>query len=120
KNTLTQATPEQAYFIAIVIFYFSALIQQFPLGNIAVNKEIAITGYEIALTIFTFDAFPQQWASTQNNLANAYSNRIRGDKADNLERAITAYQEALKVYTFDAFPQDWALTKHNLATAYSY
>ena len=57
---------------------------------------------------------------TQNNLAIAYRNRIRGEKADNLERAITAYQEALKVYTFDAFPQDWALTQHNLATAYSY
>ncbi|WP_253852072.1 CHAT domain-containing protein [Microcystis aeruginosa] len=120
KNTLTQATPEQAYFIAIVIFYFSALIQQFPLGDIATHKEIAITGYEIALNIFNFDAFPQNWAMTQNNLAIAYSDRIRGEKAENLERAIAAYNEALKVYTFDAFPQEWAATQNNLANAYLY
>ncbi|AVQ72910.1 hypothetical protein B5D77_17730 [Microcystis sp. MC19] len=118
RERLTQATPEQAYFIAIVIFYFSALIQQFPLGDIAVNQEIAITGYEIALTIFTFDAFPQNWAETQNNLAIAYRDRIRGEKAENLERAIAACQEALKVRTFDAFPQDWAATQNNLAIAY--
>ena len=118
KNTLTQATPEQAYFIAIVIFYFSALIQQFPLGDIATHKEIAITGYEIALTIATFDAFPQEWAMTQNNLAAVYSDRIRGDKAENLEHAITCCQGALKVRTFDASPQGWANTQNNLAYAY--
>ncbi|MDB9432275.1 DUF3110 domain-containing protein, partial [Microcystis aeruginosa] len=125
RETLTQATPEQAYSIAAVIFYFSDLIQQFPLGDITTHKEIAITGYEIVLTIFTFDAFPQEWALTQNNLAIAYLNRIRGEKAKNLERAITACQEALKVLTFDGFPQNWALnpqnwalTQYNLAVAY--
>jgi tetratricopeptide (TPR) repeat protein len=56
---------------------------------------------------------------TQNNLAAAYSERIRGDKAENLEQAISAYKEALKVYTFADFPQDWAMTRNNLATAYS-
>jgi tetratricopeptide (TPR) repeat protein len=119
REKLTQVTPEQAYSIAIVIFYFSNLIQEFPLGDIAANKEIAITGYEIALNIFTFEVFPQEWAGTQNNLANAYSDRIRGEKAENLDRAIAFYNEALKVYTFDAFPQDWATTQNNLAIAYS-
>ncbi|MFN5989193.1 MAG: hypothetical protein ACK47Q_07115, partial [Dolichospermum sp.] len=41
---------------------------------------------------------------TQNNLGNAYSNRIRGDKADNLENAIAAYNAALEVYTRTDFP----------------
>ena len=68
--------------------------------------------------MFTFDVFPQYWAMTQNNLANAYSNRIRGEKAENLEMAITAYHEALKVRTFDAFPQGWADTQNNLAATY--
>ena len=119
RETLTSVNSEQAYSIAADIGNFSNLIQQFPLSNIAANKEIAITGHEIALNIFTFDAFPQQWAMTQNNLANAYSNRIRGDKAENLEMAIAAYTEALKVRTFDAFPQQWAATQNNLANAYS-
>ncbi|GCA83399.1 hypothetical protein MiTa_03392 [Microcystis aeruginosa NIES-4264] len=119
REILTQVTPEQAYFIAFIIGNFSNLIAQFPLGNIATHKEIAITGYEIALTMFTFDAFPQEWAATQNNLAAVYYSRIRGEKADNLEKAIAACHEALKVRTFDAFPQEWARTQNNLAAAYS-
>ncbi|MFM5960943.1 MAG: tetratricopeptide repeat protein, partial [Dolichospermum sp.] len=118
KNTLSSINTEQSYSVARVIVYFSNFIQQFPLGNIAINLEIAIAGYEIALNIFTFDAFPQNWAMTQHNLAAAYYSRIRGDKAENLEKTITYYQEALKVRTFDDFPQDWADTQNNLAAAY--
>jgi tetratricopeptide (TPR) repeat protein len=119
REKLTQVTPEQAYSIAFVIGNFSNLIKEFTLGDIATHKEIAITGYEIALTIFTFEAFPQEWAGTNNNLAATYINRIRGEKAENLEKAITACQEALKVFTFDVFPQYWAMTQNNLANAYS-
>ena len=119
RETLTKVNSKQAYSIAVHIFYFSESIQQFTLGNIAANKEIAITGYEIALTIFTFGAFPQEWAATENNLAIAYIDRIRGEKAENLENAIAACQEALTVFTFDAFPQQWAMTQNNLANAYS-
>ncbi|EPF19964.1 MAG: CHAT domain-containing protein [Microcystis aeruginosa Ma_MB_F_20061100_S19] len=120
RETLTKVNSKQAYSIAVHIFNFSNLIQQFPLGNIAANQEIAITGCEIALTIATFDAFPQEWATTQNNLATAYLDRIKGNKAENLERAIAAYYKALTVLTFEAFPQDWARTQNNLATAYLY
>jgi tetratricopeptide (TPR) repeat protein len=85
----------------------------------AENLEKAIAAYTEALKVYTFDAFPQQWAVTQNNLAVAYGIRIRGDKAENLEKAIAAYTEALKVRTFDAFPVDWAMTQNNLGNAYS-
>jgi len=44
--------------IASDIGNFSNLIQQFPLGNKASNMEIGITGYEIALTVFTRADFP--------------------------------------------------------------
>jgi tetratricopeptide (TPR) repeat protein len=55
---------------------------------------------------------------TQHNLANAYVERILGERAENLERAIVYYQQALKVRTLDTFPEDWAMTQHNLANAY--
>ncbi|HAX77831.1 MAG TPA: hypothetical protein DCY88_18830, partial [Cyanobacteria bacterium UBA11372] len=74
--------------------------------------------YTLALQVYTPDAFPQDWAGTQNNLGNAYRNRIKGDKADNLEFAIAAYTLALQVRTPDAFPQDWATTQNNLGNAY--
>ncbi|MFM6220668.1 MAG: CHAT domain-containing protein, partial [Dolichospermum sp.] len=115
KNILSSAKAEEAQYIASVTYNFSNLIQQFPLGNIAINLEIAIAGYEIALNIFTFEAFPQYWAMTQNNLANAYSDRIRGDKAENLENAIASYHNALKILTKEANPLDCLQTARNLA-----
>jgi len=54
----------------------------------------------------------------QNNLAIAYSNRIRGERAENIEKAISYYQQALEVLTRQAYPELWALTQNNLATAY--
>jgi tetratricopeptide (TPR) repeat protein len=89
------------------------------MGDKADNLDKAIATYTEVLKVYTFDAFPKQWAATQNNLALAYSDRIIGEKAENLEKAIAAYQEALKVYTFDAFPQEWARIQNNLAIAYS-
>jgi hypothetical protein len=42
---------------------------------------------------------------TQNNLGEAYRNRIRGEKAENIEAAIASYTAALTIYTPDAFPE---------------
>ncbi len=117
-NTLAKAEPDTAKYIAAVINNFSNLIQQFPLGSKASNMEIAITGYKIALTVYTRTAFPQDWAMTQNNLGNAYDTRILGERAENIESAIAAYSAALSVYTKSAFPQDWAMTQNNLGIAY--
>ena len=55
---------------------------------------------------------------THNNLGAAYSERIRGERAENLEQAIGHYQQALEVYTREAFPEQWAGTHNNLGNAY--
>ncbi len=119
KNTLSSVNAKEAKDIAGVIGNFSILIQQFSLGNIAINKEIAIMGLEITLTIFTFGTFPHEWATSQINLGSAYHQRIRGNIAENLEMAIMAYTESLKVFTFEEFPIDWAMIQNNLGNAYS-
>ena len=105
-------------FIAGTIGNFSNLIQQFPLGNRALNLELAIAGYGIIAQTFTRTQSPELWAQTMNNLATAYSDRIRGDRAENLEQAIACYQQALTVRTQSALPMEWATTMMNLATAY--
>ncbi|MFO0142470.1 MAG: tetratricopeptide repeat protein, partial [Aphanizomenon sp.] len=117
-KTLEEAEPDAKQFLAGVIGNFSNLIQQFPLGNKPDNLENAIAAYQQALEERTRTDFPVDWASTQNNLGNAYSDRIRGDKADNLENAIAAYQQALEVRTRTDFPVDWAMTQNNLGNAY--
>jgi CHAT domain-containing protein len=55
---------------------------------------------------------------TKNNLAIAYRNRIKGDRAENIESAIEFYKEALTVYTLEDFREKWAMTQNNLAAAY--
>jgi CHAT domain-containing protein len=117
-NVLGEDQPDEAEGLAGVIGNFGTVLQEFPLGSKAHNMEIAITSYEIALTIFTQSAFPVEWATTQNNLGSAYLDRILGDFAQNIETAIDAYTQALSVRTQSAFPVDWAQTQNNLGNAY--
>ena len=63
--------------------------------------------------------FPSAWASTQNNLGNAYSELPTGDRGENLRRAIACYESALRVRTEADFPSAWAGTQNNLGNAYS-
>jgi hypothetical protein len=65
-------------------------LQRFP-ETWADDLERAIAHHQQALTVFTREAFPEDWARTQANLAAAYGQRIRGERADNLERAKTVH-----------------------------
>ncbi|MGB8685983.1 MAG: hypothetical protein WCD53_01395, partial [Microcoleus sp.] len=76
NNILSQAAPEQTRNIATDFVSFSNRIQQFPLGNRASNLDIAIIGYELALTIYTRADFPQDLAAIQNGLGFAYLYKI--------------------------------------------
>ena len=92
---LLEIESDAAEGIANAIWDFSAIIQQFPLGNKANNMEIAIAGYKQILKVFTRNSNPKNWADIQNNLGVAYSERIQGDTAENLEKAIAAYQTSI-------------------------
>ena len=109
--------PEAIEFIVAMIEILSIHIKNFPRGSIANNIEIAITGYQILLN--NRQPGSEMFAQTQYNLANAYSDRINGSRAENLEQAIEFYRAALTVYTLEDFPEDWAMTQNNLANAYS-
>jgi len=119
RNVFSQGKPEEVAGIAGVIQNLCVDIQNFPLGSWANNPEIAITGYQTLLEVYTRQASPEKWARIQNNLGNAYNKRIRGERAENLELAIVAYNQSLEVCTRDAFPYEWANTQNNLGTAYS-
>ncbi|MDZ7969419.1 MAG: tetratricopeptide repeat protein [Nostoc sp. DedSLP03] len=119
-NTLAEAEPDAAVYIAAVMIILSNRIRDFPLGSKANNIEIAMTGYDIALTVYTRSAFPFDWAGTQFHLGEAYRNRILGERAENIELAIAAYNQALEIITKSAFPVDWAGTQNNLGIACVY
>jgi len=61
--------------------------------------EDAIAHFEAALTVLTQEKDPDRWAAAQNNLANAFSKRLRGQQADNREMAIAHLEAALSVCT---------------------
>jgi len=117
-TTLPKAEPKAVRGITLGIINFSTLLWQFPWGNRAINLEIALTGYEVATNIFSRDAFPEEWAQIQSNLAPAYRHRIKGDRADNLEKGIAACQQALQVFTHKAFPEKWATIQNNIGLLY--
>jgi H2-forming N5,N10-methylenetetrahydromethanopterin dehydrogenase-like enzyme len=78
RNLFKEGDAETGTALAAVIANLCIDIKNFPFGNRATNLEIAITGHETVLEIYTRDAFPNEWATTQNNLGVAYSDRIRG------------------------------------------
>ena len=93
-QTLAEMESAEATNITINILNFCVLIQEFPLGSKSSNMEIAIAGYEVGLEIFKRHSYAEYWAAIQNNLANAYSQRIREDKAENIEKAIACFELA--------------------------
>jgi CHAT domain-containing protein len=93
-------------------------LQQFPGGNRSINLELAISCYSRALLVLTQADFPIEWATTENNRASAYSDRIQGNRSANLESAIAGYDRALLVLTQADFPIEWATTENNRASAY--
>jgi len=118
---LLEGNSEQQTFIAAiaaVLGTFGNLINQFPLGTRWLNLELGIAAYEQALTVRTQSAMPIDWATTTMNLATAYSDRIRGDRADNLEQSIGLYEQSLTVITQSAMPVEWAQIMNNLASTY--
>ncbi|MEB3831371.1 hypothetical protein, partial [Phormidium sp. CCY1219] len=66
-----------------------------PTGDRAAHLQRAIECYQAALTVWTCESAPTDWAMTQNNLGSAYSDLPTGDRAAHLQRAIECYQAAL-------------------------
>ena len=115
---LQDADPDQSNQIASILYSFNKIISGFPLGNRALNIEIAITCLKLALTVWTKESYAQNWARIQNSLGVKYWRRIQGETAENIETAIAYYIEALSVYTPNAFPEKWAIIQMNLGNAY--
>ena len=81
----------------------------------------AAAAYRDALTVYTKELLPQQWAVTQNNLGATLSEqgtRTGGEEGKELIRqAIHAYELSLQIRTRDALPVQWEWTMSNLEIA---
>lgn len=119
SSVMPGATSVETRRLGGLIGNLSHAIGRFPLGNKANNLEIEIAGYETVAKVFTRSYFPQDWAMLQNNLGNAYSDRLKGDPAQNLDTAIACFKNALQVRTPQEYPEQWATLQNNLGNAYT-
>ncbi len=74
-----------------------------------------VIAYDAALTVYTREKFPMEWASVRNNsgsIHQALGQRTR-DVAE-FEKSAAAFRDAASVYTRQDFPLDWAMTSYNL------
>ncbi len=82
---------------------------------------LAIKAYKAALKSLPYKEHPENWAITQNNLANALfeqSFRTEGENRTKLfEQAVNVLRNVLKVYTRQNHPVDRAMTRKNLSSA---
>jgi Tetratricopeptide repeat len=119
SNKFVKAEKNTQRSTAIKIAILGELMQQFPLGNKAVNMDFSIACYEIVIWVFTVTEDPEIWAMIQNNLATVYLNRTRGNIGENLELSIQFYTSALEIRTKENFPSQWAMTQTNLGLVYT-
>jgi tetratricopeptide (TPR) repeat protein len=95
------------------------LYQNHPLGDRRDNLRKAITAYGAALEHYTPERAPLDYATSQNNLGNAYCDLAEiEDREENLRLAIAAYEAALAYRMPERAPLDYAGTQNNLGTAY--
>ena len=96
--------------IAGALVDLGRIIWALPEGDPDITLEIAIACGELALEVYSWEKFPQQWAIAHNNLALAYSERCCGDIVENDLKSYSHYQQAQRVFVFQAFPQQWSRT----------
>lgn len=79
----------------------------------------AIICFQAALRVRTEEHDPEGWATTQNNMGEAYRLLRRGSRLADIRQAKLCLQNALRVRTESEFPFAWAGTMTNLGNVYA-
>ena len=88
-------------------------------GHRGFALAVAVSCYEEALSVFTEDRFPRDWAAAQVSLATACSRPPFRHQSGNLDKSVACYTAALRICTEANFPNEWATIQNDLGVAYS-
>lgn len=92
-------------------------------GEIDVLFEQALSDFTQALTVFSRDVTPREWASTLRERALTYGVQTQsffsGKREEYLRLGIFDYDSALNVLAEQEWPYDWAITITNRGVLYS-
>jgi CHAT domain-containing protein/tetratricopeptide (TPR) repeat protein len=86
-----------------------------PLGDPRDNFRRAVAAFQDAMSVWTRETRPYEWARMQNSLGFAYSRLHKRGGGQFQEEAILAYQNALAAIGKDKHPYEWAGVEFNLA-----
>jgi len=92
---------------------FGELADEIAEKNRAIEESI--TRFTSALTVFTKENAPYEWAAAHRERATSYCMHTRGDHKQQLSYAIADYEAALAVMTRESNPLDWAMLHFNRA-----
>lgn len=111
RETIPQLSKEKKVTIANALANLSRVIWALPPeegGDPEIDLEIAIACNELALELLNSSEFPELWATINNNLALAYSERSLGDTVENDLKSYARYQQAQQVFSYQSFPEQWS------------
>jgi tetratricopeptide (TPR) repeat protein len=117
-SRLASADQNLQEFVLVNISCFSSLLLEFQLGRKDIKIELVIALLLIALKEFTNTEHHIALAVAQHDLGFAYSERVRGDRAENLENSIKHYLSASKIFRKSDLLRQWAMTQNKLAHVY--
>ncbi len=88
--------------------------------NACAFLQEAIHVYEAALTVYTPESAPREWAGLHYKLAQCYYQCNQLDAQLSLEPALQHIQLALSLYTMQTTPQEWARAEMLCGTLYQH
>ena len=98
------------------------LVLQGLVGFGLAELKDAVQLYQRALRVFTGEAYPQEYAILQNNIAIAYLSASLSPQAEEMRQALAvqSFEEALKWVTLIEHPSEYAMLQNNLANTLQY
>ena len=83
----------------------------------SVWAAVSVSAFKEALSYFTREAFPYEYARICNNYANALTKYPEAKLTDNYSKALDFYREVLEIRTAEEYPYERALTLLNFLEA---
>ncbi|ABG52466.1 conserved hypothetical protein [Trichodesmium erythraeum IMS101] len=113
-----QAKPEE---IAEAEMNLGLVLQGLVPDNLATMQQ-AIQVSQQALSVFTVDKYPQEYAILQNNIAIAYLSMTLDPEKEGMGQAmaVQSFEGALRAINLIEHPKEYAMLQNNLANALQY
>ncbi|MGD1807123.1 hypothetical protein ACP6PL_17040 [Dapis sp. BLCC M126] len=113
-----QGAPEE---VAEAEMNLGLVLQALVPYNLATMQQ-AIQVSQRALSTFTADKYPQEYAILQNNIAIAYLSMTLSPERESMRQAmaVQSFEEALKAVNLIEHPKEYAMLQNNLANALQY